>query len=179
MEKTKQGILITLIGIFLSFIPFLGTLSGIVILIGIIFFLIGRFEFDDRHRRNVMAATGFYFIVIILDFYIVDIIVRSDINISYVVFTNFVTILVSLLGAITLFILIEKFIDRGLYRLIFLIYTAILVGVTVLFGSETVLDALGLDAAVFGYIYFASVAVYVMLIVFYLNAYLKLKEQEP
>lgn len=60
IDRTKTGLLLLLIGSLISWIPFIGALGSLLILIGAILVIIGRKAFGRVHSRNVMTALGLF-----------------------------------------------------------------------------------------------------------------------
>lgn len=58
IERTKTGLLLLLVGMLLSWIPYVLLIGFLLILIGAILVILGRKAFGPVHSRNVMLATG-------------------------------------------------------------------------------------------------------------------------
>lgn len=77
IERTITGLLLIAIGLFLSWIPFINLIGGIIELVGAILVILGRKAFGTKHARNVFWS------VIIFIVGIVSTIVTFFIVISY------------------------------------------------------------------------------------------------
>ena len=64
-ERTIEGLLFIVIGIALSWIPYLDIIGGLIALIGIILVFMGRRAYGPEHHRDVVAG-GVLFLVSIL-----------------------------------------------------------------------------------------------------------------
>ena len=65
INRTKTGLLLLLIGGLLSWVPFIGLLGSLLLLIGAIFVILGRKAFGAGHSRNVVLAIVVFFVAII------------------------------------------------------------------------------------------------------------------
>ena len=63
--RTKTGLLLMLIGGLISWIPFIGLLGSLLLLIGAILVILGRKAFGATHSRNVIIAIVVFFVGII------------------------------------------------------------------------------------------------------------------
>jgi len=54
--RTKTGILLLLIGTLISWLPIIGALGGLLVLIGAILVILGRKAFGPAHSRNVIVS---------------------------------------------------------------------------------------------------------------------------
>ena len=87
-SRTKTGLLLLIIGIALSMvsnillfilgttqttIASLGSIGGLLFLIGILLFILGRKEFNERHRKFVIYALILWFISIIIPTVVVSV----------------------------------------------------------------------------------------------------------
>src|SRR5207245_8237976 len=66
IDRTKTGLLLLLIGGLISWIPILGILGGLLLLIGAILVILGRQAFGSTHRRNVVIAIRLLLVGIII-----------------------------------------------------------------------------------------------------------------
>src|SRR3989454_2908412 len=66
IDRTKTGLLLLLIGGLISWIPLIGIVGGLLLLIGAIFVIIGRKAFGSTHARNVVIAIVLFFVGIII-----------------------------------------------------------------------------------------------------------------
>src|SRR3989442_2080632 len=66
INRTKTGLLLLLIGGLISWIPFIGLLGSLLLLIGAILVIIGRKAFGSTHARNVVLAIVLFFVGIII-----------------------------------------------------------------------------------------------------------------
>src|SRR5947208_2330975 len=65
IDNTKTGLLLLIIGLALSWIPFIGAIGGLVALIGALLVILGREAFGREHARNTILALVFFFLGII------------------------------------------------------------------------------------------------------------------
>src|SRR5947209_19568709 len=56
IDNTRTGLLLLIIGLALSWIPFIGGLAGLVALIGALLVILGRGAFGREHARNTILA---------------------------------------------------------------------------------------------------------------------------
>ncbi|MGQ0798242.1 MAG: zinc ribbon domain-containing protein, partial [Methanobacteriota archaeon] len=56
IDRTKTGILLLLIGTLLGWIPIIGVIGGLLVLIGVILVILGRKAFGAAHSRNVIVS---------------------------------------------------------------------------------------------------------------------------
>jgi hypothetical protein len=63
--RTKTGLLLLLIGSLIAWIPFIGALGSLLILVGAILVIVGRKAFGRVHSRNVMTALGLFIVGVI------------------------------------------------------------------------------------------------------------------
>jgi drug/metabolite transporter (DMT)-like permease len=61
IDNTKTGLLLMIIGISLSWIPFIGGIGGLVAIIGALLVIIGREAFGREHARNAILALILFF----------------------------------------------------------------------------------------------------------------------
>src|SRR2546429_7309411 len=66
IDRTKTGLLLLLIGGLISWIPIIGLLGGVLLLIGAILVILGRKAFGSTHARNVVIAIVLFFVGIII-----------------------------------------------------------------------------------------------------------------
>ena len=66
IDRTKTGLLLLLIGGLISWIPIIGLLGGVLLLIGAILVILGRKAFGSTHARNVVLAIVLFFVAIII-----------------------------------------------------------------------------------------------------------------
>src|SRR5881296_1093241 len=66
IDRTKTGLLLLLIGGLISWIPIIGLLGGVLLLIGAILVILGRKAFGSTHARNVVLAIVLFFVGIII-----------------------------------------------------------------------------------------------------------------
>jgi len=62
IDNTKTGLLLLIIGLALSWIPFIGAIGGLVALIGALLVILGREAFGVEHARNTILALVFFFV---------------------------------------------------------------------------------------------------------------------
>jgi len=62
IDNTKTGLLLLIIGLGLSWIPFIGAIGGLVALIGALLVILGREAFGREHARNTILALVFFFV---------------------------------------------------------------------------------------------------------------------
>ncbi len=65
INRTKTGLLLLLIGTLISWIPIIGLLGGILVLIGAVLVILGRKAFGATHSRNVVLAIVLFFVGVI------------------------------------------------------------------------------------------------------------------
>jgi hypothetical protein len=68
VDRTKTGLLLLLIGTLLSWVPIVGAIGGLIVLIGAILVILGRRAFGPAHARNVMISIALFFVGIIILF---------------------------------------------------------------------------------------------------------------
>jgi hypothetical protein len=61
IDRTKTGVLLLLIGGLIQWVPFIGIVGSLLILIGAILVILGRKAFGPSHSRNVVLAIVFFF----------------------------------------------------------------------------------------------------------------------
>src|SRR5881628_1883343 len=66
IDRTKTGLLLLLIGGLISWIPIIGLLGGVLLLVGAILVILGRKAFGSTHARNVVLAIVLFFVGIII-----------------------------------------------------------------------------------------------------------------
>ncbi|HYT17347.1 MAG TPA: zinc ribbon domain-containing protein [Thermoplasmata archaeon] len=66
VDRTKTGLLLLLIGGLISWIPLIGIVGFLLLLIGAILVILGRKAFGSTHARNVVLAIVLYFVGIII-----------------------------------------------------------------------------------------------------------------
>src|SRR5207245_10769581 len=64
IDNTKTGLLLLIIGLAISWIPFIGAIGGLVALIGALLVILGREAFGREHDRNAILALIVFFVVI-------------------------------------------------------------------------------------------------------------------
>src|SRR2546422_3394852 len=62
IDNTKTGLLLLVIGLAISWIPFIGAIGGLVALIGALLVILGREPFGREHARNTILALVFFFV---------------------------------------------------------------------------------------------------------------------
>ena len=62
IDNTKTGLLLLIIGLALSWIPFIGAVGGLVALIGALLVILGREAFGREHSRNAILALIVFFV---------------------------------------------------------------------------------------------------------------------
>jgi len=62
IDNTKTGLLLLVIGLAISWIPFIGAIGGLVALIGALLVILGREAFGSEHARNTILALVFFFV---------------------------------------------------------------------------------------------------------------------
>lgn len=62
VDRTRTGVLLLAVGAFLSWIPVIGLLGGLLTLIGAILVILGRAAFGNAHARNVGIAIVLFII---------------------------------------------------------------------------------------------------------------------
>jgi len=62
IDNTKTGLLLLVIGLAISWIPFIGAIGGLVALIGALLVILGREAFGREHARNTILALVFFFV---------------------------------------------------------------------------------------------------------------------
>ena len=65
IQRTKTGVLLLLVGSLINWIPFIGGLGGLLVLIGAILVIVGRKAFGAEHRRNVVISILLYVVGLI------------------------------------------------------------------------------------------------------------------
>jgi hypothetical protein len=65
INRTKTGLLLLLIGTLIGWIPVIGLLGGLLVLIGAILVILGRKAFGAGHSRNVVLAIVLFFVGVI------------------------------------------------------------------------------------------------------------------
>ena len=65
IDRTKTGVLLLLIGTLILWIPLIGAIGGLLLLIGAILVILGRKAFGPAHARNVMISLGIFIVGII------------------------------------------------------------------------------------------------------------------
>lgn len=68
IDRTKTGLLLLLIGTLISWVPFVGGIGGLIVLIGAILVILGRKAFGAVHARNVVISIVLFFVGIIILF---------------------------------------------------------------------------------------------------------------
>ncbi len=63
--RTKTGLLLLLVGFLIGWLPIIGLLGGILILVGAILVILGRKAFGAMHARNVILSLVLFFVGII------------------------------------------------------------------------------------------------------------------
>ncbi|HEX9566800.1 MAG TPA: hypothetical protein VGA48_04310 [Thermoplasmata archaeon] len=66
IDRTKTGLLLLLIGGLISWIPIIGLLGAVLLLIGAILVILGRKAFGSTHARNVVIAIVLFFVGIVV-----------------------------------------------------------------------------------------------------------------
>ena len=66
IDRTKTGLLLLLIGGLISWIPLIGIVGAVLLLIGAILVILGRKAFGSTHARNVVLAIVLFFVGIII-----------------------------------------------------------------------------------------------------------------
>ena len=66
VDRTKKGVLLLLIGSAIGWLPVIGLLGGLLILVGAIFVILGRKAFGPAHRRNVVISIVLFFVGIVI-----------------------------------------------------------------------------------------------------------------
>ncbi|MGI0149415.1 MAG: zinc-ribbon domain-containing protein, partial [Thermoplasmata archaeon] len=66
IDRTKMGVLLLLVGALLSWIPFIGLLGSVLILIGVILVILGRKAFGATHARNIVISIVLFILGIII-----------------------------------------------------------------------------------------------------------------
>jgi len=66
IDRTKTGLLLLLIGGLISWIPIIGLLGALLLLIGAILVILGRKAFGSTHARNVVIAIVLFFVGIVV-----------------------------------------------------------------------------------------------------------------
>ena len=66
IDRTKTGLLLLLIGGLISWIPLIGVVGALLLLIGAILVILGRNAFGSTHARNVVLAIVLFFVGIII-----------------------------------------------------------------------------------------------------------------
>ncbi len=66
VDRTKTGILLLLIGTLINWIPVIGVIGSLLILIGAILVILGRKAFGATHSRNVVIAIVMFFVGILV-----------------------------------------------------------------------------------------------------------------
>lgn len=66
--RTKTGVLLLLIGTLISWVPIIGPLGGLLVLIGAILVILGRKAFGAAHARNVVISVVVFFVGLIVVF---------------------------------------------------------------------------------------------------------------
>src|SRR2546426_7467820 len=62
IDRTKTGLLLLLIGGLISWIPLIGVVGGLLLLIGAIFLIIGRKTFCSTHAPDVAISILLFFV---------------------------------------------------------------------------------------------------------------------
>jgi len=62
IDNTKTGLLLLIIGLGMSWIPFIGAIGGLVALIGALLVILGREAFGREHARNTILALIVFFV---------------------------------------------------------------------------------------------------------------------
>ena len=62
IDNTRTGLLLLIIGLALSWIPFIGAIGGLVALIGALLVILGREAFGREHARNAILALIVFFV---------------------------------------------------------------------------------------------------------------------
>jgi hypothetical protein len=62
IDNTKTGLLLLIIGLALSWIPFIGLIGGLIALIGALLVILGREAFGREHARNTILALIVFFV---------------------------------------------------------------------------------------------------------------------
>lgn len=56
IDRTRTGLLLLLIGTLIGWVPIIGLIGGLLVLIGAVLVILGRKAFGSTHRRNVVLA---------------------------------------------------------------------------------------------------------------------------
>jgi len=62
IDNTRTGLLLLIIGLAISWIPFIGAIGGLVALIGALLVILGREAFGREHARNAILALIVFFV---------------------------------------------------------------------------------------------------------------------
>src|SRR6266568_3040057 len=62
VDNTRTGLLLLIIGLAISWIPFIGAIGGLVALIGALLVILGREAFGREHARNAILALIVFFV---------------------------------------------------------------------------------------------------------------------
>ncbi len=62
IDRTRTGVLLLAVGAFLSWVPVIGLLGGLLTLVGAILVILGRAAFGEKHARNVGIAIVLFII---------------------------------------------------------------------------------------------------------------------
>ena len=65
IDRTKTGLLVILVGALIGWIPIIGGIGGLLIIIGAIFIIVGRKAFGDTHSRNVWIGVVLYIVGVV------------------------------------------------------------------------------------------------------------------
>src|SRR2546425_8991822 len=66
IDRTKTGLLLLLIGGLISWIPIIGLLGALLLLIGAILVILGRKAFGSTHARNVVIPVVLFFFGVVV-----------------------------------------------------------------------------------------------------------------
>ena len=79
IDRTKTGLLLLVIGFFLSWVPFVGVIGSILEIVGALMVIIGRHAFGPAHARNVLWSLVIFIVGIVVAIVTVTVLVLSAI----------------------------------------------------------------------------------------------------
>ena len=68
VDRTRTGLLLLLVGTLISWVPIIGAVGGLIVLIGAILVILGRKAFGPIHSRNVVISIVLFFVGLIILF---------------------------------------------------------------------------------------------------------------
>ncbi|MCI4354599.1 MAG: hypothetical protein L3K06_04465, partial [Thermoplasmata archaeon] len=64
-DRTRTGLLLLTVGIGISWIPYIGGIGGLLVLVGILLLFLGRHGFTERHRASVVLGGALLLVALV------------------------------------------------------------------------------------------------------------------